>query len=76
MNESILFIDDDVDFLTLLEKLLSLEGYKVFQASNGPEGLHLAYERHPDLIILDVSMPGRMVSKFAEIYVKSQMFQF
>lgn len=57
MNRRILFIDDDVETLALLEKMLGLEGYKVFVASNGPEGLHLAYEQHPDLIILDISMP-------------------
>jgi two-component system KDP operon response regulator KdpE len=58
-DKRILFIDDDVETLALLEKLLGLEGYKVFLATNGPEGLHLAYEQHPDLIILDVTMPGQ-----------------
>lgn len=57
MDKRILFIDDDVEFLALLEKLLKLEGYTVFLATNGSEGLHLAYEQHPDLIILDISMP-------------------
>ncbi len=59
MNKRILFIDDDVETLALLEKLLGLEGYKVFLATNGPDGLHLAYEQHPDLVVLDVSMPGQ-----------------
>jgi DNA-binding response OmpR family regulator len=59
MDKKILFIDDDVEILALLEKLLGFEGYQVFLASNGSEGLHLAYEQHPDLIILDVSMPGQ-----------------
>ena len=57
MDKKILFIDDDFEFLALLEKMLGLEGYKVFPASNGADGLHLAYEQHPDLIILDISMP-------------------
>lgn len=59
MNRRILFIDDDVETLALLEKMLGLEGYKVLVASNGPDGLHLAYEQHPDLIILDISMPDQ-----------------
>lgn len=59
MDKKILFIDDDVEFLTLLEKMLEVEGYKVFLASSGSEGLHLAYEQHPDLITLDISMPGQ-----------------
>jgi len=59
MNKRILFIDDDVETLALLEKLLGLEGCKVFLATNGPDGLHLAYEQHPDLVVLDVSMPGQ-----------------
>ncbi|MCX6058564.1 MAG: response regulator transcription factor [Chloroflexi bacterium] len=57
MDKKILTIDDDVDSLRLLEKILGLEGYKVFLAPSGSDGLHIAYEQHPDLIILDVSMP-------------------
>lgn len=59
MDKKLLIIDDDVEFLTLLEKMLKTEGYKVFLASSGSEGLHLAYEQHPDLITLDISMPGQ-----------------
>ncbi len=59
MDKKLLFIDDDVEFLTLLKKMLEMEGYKVFLASSGSEGLHLAYEHHPDLITLDISMPGQ-----------------
>ncbi len=59
MNKKILFVDDDVEFLALVEALLKREGFTVFPASNGPDGLHAAYEQHPDLIILDVSMPGQ-----------------
>jgi len=57
MDKKILTIDDDVDSLRLLENILGLEGYKVFLAPSGSDGLHIAYEQHPDLIILDVSMP-------------------
>ena len=58
-DKKILFIDDDVEFLALVEALLKRDGFKVFPASNGSDGLHAAYEQHPDLIILDVSMPGQ-----------------
>jgi DNA-binding response OmpR family regulator len=58
MNKKILFIDGDVEFLGALDKFLSMEGYKVILASSGSEGLHLAYEQHPDLIIMGVSLPN------------------
>lgn len=54
----ILIIDDDKTSLLLYETVLSKEGYEVAVATSGPEGLnHLKSER-PDLVVLDISMPG------------------
>lgn len=53
----ILVIDDDPDIAKLLVTILKPQGYMVYHASDGSEGLKNAYELHPDLIILDVMMP-------------------
>jgi DNA-binding response OmpR family regulator len=57
MNASVLVVDDDGDVRALVAELLERAGYIVMQAPNGREGLHLFFERRPDLIVLDVSMP-------------------
>ena len=54
----ILVIDDDPDTAKLLTVLLQPQGFAVYQACDGKEGLKSAYEIHPALIILDVVMPG------------------
>ena len=54
----ILVVDDEPQNLDLLEAMLTSSGYEVFLAGGGEEGLRLARERKPDLIILDLMMPG------------------
>lgn len=53
----ILIIDDDDSYRTILNDMLSAHGHKVTLAASGAEGLQLARELDPDLIILDVMMP-------------------
>ncbi len=55
--ESILIIDDEEDIRELLSYNLGKEGYKVYTAPNGPEGIKIAKKHIPDLILLDVMMP-------------------
>lgn len=57
-KQRILIIDDDVDLLTTLGDFLDLEGFAVDSAVNGEEGLEKVVEFSPELIILDISMPG------------------
>ena len=57
-RKNILIVDDEKDVLTVLEKGLTAEGYSVITASSGNDAIVLAKSRHPDLIILDVLMPG------------------
>ncbi|MET4080136.1 two-component system alkaline phosphatase synthesis response regulator PhoP [Pedobacter sp. UYP30] len=57
MEQKILIVDDEPDILELIEYHLKKEGYQVFLASNGHEGIHVAKQVHPDLIILDIMMP-------------------
>lgn len=55
---TILVIDDDPSLVRLIEFNLEQADYTVFTAYDGPEGLRKLYEKHPDLIILDINMPG------------------
>ncbi|PKL45372.1 MAG: hybrid sensor histidine kinase/response regulator [Candidatus Riflebacteria bacterium HGW-Riflebacteria-2] len=54
----ILAIDDDPESLELIDRSLSREGFRVVCASSGVEGLKIARETQPDVIVLDVVMPG------------------
>ncbi len=54
----ILIIDDDPDALSILATFLESEGHETHHASRGPEGLDVLVEAQPDLVILDVMMPG------------------
>lgn len=58
MTEKILAIDDHEDVLTLIRTTLQAEGYEVHTARNGEEGLRLLRQIAPDLVILDIMMPG------------------
>ncbi|WP_158974556.1 response regulator transcription factor [Cellulophaga sp. L1A9] len=53
----ILLVDDEPDILEILSYNLSAEGYEVFTAKNGAEGVAKAKKKQPHLIILDVMMP-------------------
>ena len=53
----ILIIDDDINFLDLINRRLSKEGYLVFTANNGQRGIDKAKKLIPDIIILDIVMP-------------------
>jgi DNA-binding response OmpR family regulator len=54
----ILVVDDEVDILDLLTELLVQAGYEVVRAADGRAGLRELYEAQPDLVLLDVAMPG------------------
>jgi CheY-like chemotaxis protein len=55
---SVLIIDDSPEDLRMMEIMLSSEGFGVLKASDGAEGIAKATEEHPDLIVLDLLMPG------------------
>lgn len=54
----VLVIDDDEDLRLLARKALTKAGHRVLEASSGEEGLHLTDSQKPDLMILDLNMPG------------------
>jgi CheY-like chemotaxis protein len=58
MGEKILIIDDDVDTLKLVGLMLQKQSYQIVAANNGLQGLEQAENENPDLILLDVMMPG------------------
>jgi two-component system response regulator MprA len=58
MRERILVVDDDGAITTALQRALSFEGYAVETAHDGEEGLRKARDAAPDLVILDLLMPG------------------
>lgn len=58
-KKKILLIDDEQDILEILSYNLEKEGYEVLTANNGVEGIEKAKEMIPDLILLDVMMPGK-----------------
>jgi len=58
MTKKILTIDDDPAFCNLVEQVLTQKGYEVLKASSGREGLRLIFDQRPDLVLLDVQMPG------------------
>jgi DNA-binding NtrC family response regulator len=58
MNKTILIVDDEKDFCTVLSDSLSQDRYRVVTAFNGKTALQLAKKEKPDLILLDIKMPG------------------
>ena len=54
----ILIIEDNEDLATGLELNLNKEGYRVFKAVSGEDGLKTAIRENPDLIVLDIMLPG------------------
>ncbi len=59
MAKKILIADDEPDILEILQYNLRGEGYEVVLAKNGNEAIDLAKKENPDLIILDIMMPGK-----------------
>lgn len=58
MKEKILIVEDEKDIIKMLEYNLKKEGFKVIAACNGEDALDLAGRQQPDLILLDLMLPG------------------
>ena len=72
-SPKILIVEDDPSILYGLKHNLSYEGFEVMTARDGEEGLKLALERTPDVVILDVMLPGRNgFEVLKELRAKSQ----
>lgn len=55
----VLIADDDLEILGLTRSLLRRRGFEVYEASDGDEAMRQLLENRPDLVILDVMMPGQ-----------------
>jgi DNA-binding response OmpR family regulator len=58
MADKVLIVDDELAARNLLQGFLQEEGYEVVAASNGEEALELAERENPQVILLDIDMPG------------------
>lgn len=69
---TILVVDDHADKVELICRRLTRRGFSVLGASSGAEGIALAHERKPDLVIMDVQMPGMDGHEAASILKKDE----
>lgn len=60
MAKNILLVEDDLDIQRVYSEKLTLEGYSVHPAVDVPHGMHLLEQIRPDLILLDIMLPGQM----------------
>jgi DNA-binding response OmpR family regulator len=58
MASKILIVEDDPSFSRAINHIIQKEGYDVVTATNGMTGLRMAQEEKPDLMVLDVMLPG------------------
>ena len=58
MSKKILIIDDEPDFIEMIKMRLEANDYDVVSAPDGIQGVEVAQEQKPNLILLDVMMPG------------------
>src|SRR3989442_9498856 len=57
-GELILIVEDDEKNLKLVRDVLQFKGYQTVEASTGEDGVRLAKERHPALVLMDIQLPG------------------
>lgn len=75
-DRTILVVDDERKIRQLVRAYLEKEGYAVIEAATGPDALELVRNDHPDLVVLDVMLPGldgievlREIRTFSNVYV-------
>ena len=73
-KELVLVVDDDVRILRMMQMILEAEGYRVVRASNGEAALDVFYEENPNLVLMDIMMPGmdgftvcRRIREFSQV---------
>ena len=57
-NELILIVEDNPQSLKLVRDILQIKGYQTLEAETGEEGVRLARQRQPALILMDIQLPG------------------
>lgn len=73
MSKTILYVEDNYQNKRLVRKILSARGYTVLEAEDGHTGVELAMSQMPDLILMDINIPGldgieatRMIKSFRD----------
>ncbi len=56
--KKILIVDDQIEVRELVQVTLEIGDYQILAAENGPQALEIAHAEHPDVILLDIMMPG------------------
>ena len=57
MGQKILYVEDNLDNMTLVRRALESRGYDFFWAKNGVTGIEMAEQHQPDIILLDINLP-------------------
>jgi DNA-binding response OmpR family regulator len=74
MGRKIMVVDDDKDFLEELAEVLSLGGFEVVGVNDPMQAIEKAHTTKPDLILLDLKMPGKSGFQLADEFKHSQEF--
>lgn len=75
MPYKILIVEDTVDTRELVKVMLMLEGFTVYEAANGKEGVARAQETHPAMIITDIRMPEMNGIEMVECLRQDKSFE-
>ena len=79
-NPLVLVVDDEPQMCNVIERILEKEGYKVITAPDGETALRLILEKKPDVILLDLEMPGingrEACRRIRELSTKTQIIYF
>jgi CheY-like chemotaxis protein len=69
--KKILIVDDQKEVLELMEATLTMENYQILKATNGKEAVDIAKAEKPDMIIMDIMMPGETDGLEATLTLKN-----
>ena len=74
MKKKILIVDDQIEVRELVELTLRSGDFEIFQAKNGQEAVMAARKEKPDLVIMDIMMPGEMDGLEATRVIKNGFY--
>lgn len=75
MAKKILIVDDEADIVKTVSIMLEMEGFEVITSQDGLDGLKKAYAHSPDLIILDMVLPGLSGNEILELLRKDAHYK-
>ena len=75
MNKNILIIEDNELNLKLIRKLLKIDNYQIFEAVDAESGIKMAQAHQPDLILMDIQLPGMSGLEATKVLKKKASFE-